>query len=128
MRDATPPKSQSVPVQIKPFVDVLGVEGTISFLLEFGGAELYLPRNPMGRSRLAKSIGVKKAAELASVSGALPRRIPTAKPWLACTMKSKGLSVAEIARTLHASDVSVRRWIKAGPDISKKSSQQLSLF
>ena len=62
-------------------------------------------------------------AELAAVG--LPRRVPTAKPWLASVMKSRGLSHAEIARRLHVSDVTVRGWLSRGP---KADPRQASLF
>lgn len=58
----------------------------------------------------------------------LPRRMPTAKPWIACYLKvTAGLSHAEIARRLHASDVSVRKWV-AGLQEHADPSDQLSLF
>lgn len=100
------------PAHISTYVDVLGVEGAVEFLLEFGGAELYLTATPKGRNRLAKFVGVDKAIALAKASERMPKRIPTAKPWIAAVMKSKGLPTAEIARKLHVSDVSVRSWLK----------------
>lgn len=100
------------PAHIRPYVDVLGVEGAVAFFLEFGGAELYLTPTPKGRGRLAEFVGLEKAAKLAVASNRMPRRVPTSKPWIAAVMKSKGLSVAEIARKLHSSDVAVRGWLK----------------
>ena len=100
------------PAHIEPYVRVLGPEGAIEFLLEFGGAELYLAAAPKGRSRLAQAVGREKAAELAKASEQLPRRVPLAKPWIASVWRTKGLAVAEIARRLHVSDVTVRGWLK----------------
>jgi len=100
------------PAHLRPYVDVLGVDGAVDFLLEFGGAELYLSSTPKGRSRLAEFVGLEKAAKLAVASNRMPRRVPTGKQWVAAVMKSKGLSVAEIARKLHSSDVAVRGWLK----------------
>jgi len=100
------------PAHIGTYVDVLGVDGAVEFLLEFGGAELYLTTTPKRRNRLAAFVGMDKAVALAQASERLPKRIPTAKPWIASVLKSKGLPTAEIARKLHVSDVSVRSWLK----------------
>ena len=103
------------PAHIQPYVDVLGVDGTVDFLMTFGGAELSLRSNPR-RGRLVDLVGHERASALAEVAGHLPRRIPLAKPWLAQQLREKGLPVAEIARTLHVSDVSVRSYLKTrGP-------------
>ncbi|WP_158971965.1 RNA polymerase sigma factor sigma-70 region 4 domain-containing protein [Chachezhania sediminis] len=109
-REGTFPKP---PVQIEPFVRVLGPDRAATFLLEFGGAELYLTANPKGRSRLAELFDVETAAEIARAAEHLPRRIPTAKPWLALLMHSRDLPIAEIARKLHVTDVTVRSYLKA---------------
>lgn len=101
-----------VPAQISTYVDILGVDGTLTFLLAFGGAELYIAANPKRRSSLVKVVGFENAIALAKVSAKLQARVPTSKPWIAAVLKSKGLSVAQIARKLHSSDVAVRGWLK----------------
>lgn len=105
------------PAQVEPYVSVLGVPVTMAFLLTFGGAELYLARAPKGRSRVVQLVGADKARALAEMaeSRGLPARVPTAKPWLASCLYSEGLAKAEIARKLHVSDVTVRKWL-AGQD------------
>jgi hypothetical protein len=118
MTDLPPP-----PAHVEPFVQVLGAEGAFDFLMRFGGAELYLSPTPKGRSEVELLVGADKVAELAALG--LPRRVPTAKPWLAAVMKSRGLSHAEIARRLHTSDVAVRGWLTAKP---ATDSRQASLF
>lgn len=100
-----------VPAHIQPYVDILGVDGTVEFLMTFGGAELSLRANPR-QGQLVNLLGVERAAALAEAAGHLPRRIPLAKPWIAHQLHERGLSVAEIARTLHVSDVSVRAYLK----------------
>jgi hypothetical protein len=99
--------------QVQPYVDVLGVDLTMKFLLQFGGAELYLAADPKGRSAVVTLLGYDMAKELAArPSLTMQRRIPLAKRWLAAMLDWQGNSAAEIARTLRVSDVSVRRWIK----------------
>lgn len=115
------------PAQIRPYVDVLGADGTVEFLLAFGGAELSLRTSPR-RGKLVELVGQEKAAELAEVAAHLPRRIPLAKPWLAQQLHEKGLSVAEIARKLHVSDVSVRAYLKPRGKRSPPDPRQYSLL
>lgn len=105
----------AAPAHIQPYLDVLGVDDTIDFLLTFGGAELSLRDNPR-TGKLVQMFGRDKAIALAKAAAHLPRRIPLAKPWIAQQLNEKGLSVAAIARSLHVSDVSVRAYLKrAGP-------------
>lgn len=100
------------PAQIEPYVDVLGIEGTIAFLLKFGGAELVLPPNPQPRNLVVQAVGMDQARALAVHAGHLPRRVPLAKPWIAQVLCMQGLTVAQIARRLHVSDVAVRGYLK----------------
>lgn len=123
----TRPASQRPPAQVAPYVTVLGAEGTIEFLLAFGGAELYLTQTPKRRGRLVALVGHDQAVALAKASEHLPRRIPLAKPWIAAVMRERGLSVADIARKLHASDVAVRRWLKQYDAAAPANPNQLEL-
>ncbi|WPY94698.1 sigma factor-like helix-turn-helix DNA-binding protein [Limimaricola variabilis] len=116
------------PAHVEPYVRVLGLEGAIEFLLTFGGAQLYLPHTPQGRSKLAQVVGIEKAARLAEVSDRLPRRVPTAKPWIATVWRSQGLPVDEIARRLHMSDVTVRKWLKKAAAAPSEDTQQPRLL
>jgi hypothetical protein len=128
-----PEKPQFTPkptAQVAPYVEVLGIDGTVDFLLEFGGAEIYLTTSPKSRSRVVASIGRKKTIALADISDRLPRRVPLAKPWISAVLKSKGLSNNQIARKLHATDVSVRDWLKRfdQPEPRKSDPRQLPLL
>ena len=114
------------PANIAPYVQVLGVDGAVEFLLAFGGAELYLSPRAKDRSRVVKLMGRAKALELAGHADRLPARVPTAKPWLAARLKDRGLSIQDIARTLHASDVSVRGWMRGHRE--RAEARQLPLF
>lgn len=120
------------PAHIEPFIRVLGTDEGIRFLLRFGGAELYLTTNPKGRSELAVEFGLEIATQLAQAAHGLPRRIPVAKEWIAAVWHSRGLSDAEIARRLHTTDVTVRKWRKKSPwrglKKAKTDSRQLPLI
>lgn len=116
------------PAQVAPYVEVLGVDGAVKFLLAFGGAELYLAANPKGRGRVERMFGADRAAALAAMAERLPRRVPTAKPWIAQVLRARGLPVAEIARILHATDVSVRAWLRRTDLGEDPDRRQMRLF
>jgi len=116
------------PAQVAPYVEVLGVDGAVEFLLAFGGAELYVAANPKGRGEFERRFGSARAAALAAVAERLPRRVPTAKPWIAQVLRTQGLPVAEIARKLHATDVSVRAWLRRAVPGDAPDRRQLRLF
>lgn len=118
-------KAIPTPAQIVPYVEVLGEEGTVDFLIEFGGAELYLARNPKS-GKLAKLVGRDKAAKLAIKAEHLPARVPLMKNWCACVLYRQGLPVAQIARKVRVSDVTVRAYVKQAG--LPKDSRQLPLF
>lgn len=118
-----------VPAHLQPYVDALGEADAIRFLLAFGGAELYVPRDPKGQSRVARELGIDLARKLSDVADRLPRRVPTAKPWIARHLRStEGLSVAEIARRLHTTDVTVRKYLDGDGETKPQDARQPRLF
>lgn len=95
-------------------MEVLGTDLAVDFLLRFGGAELAFSKAPRGASQVSAMIGPDREVALHAHRRVGPRtRIPLAKKWLAEMLRWRGFSTAEIARTLRASDVSVRRWLHA---------------
>lgn len=112
MNDVGRPRP-AVPAVVAPYVECLGYDGAADFLLAFGGGELYLARDAKGKGMAEAAVGAKAVAAMA----AHPRigshlRVPLAKKWLAAVLIWRGHSVASAARKLHASDVSVRKWVK----------------
>lgn len=97
------------PADVETYVAILGVDLAIDFLLAFGGAEIYIPADPKSRSRLAAFVGKQKTAELARSDHLLPRRVPLATPWLAACLRVRGWPVAEIARRMRITDVTVSK-------------------
>lgn len=119
------------PAHVAPFVDALGAETAARFLMHFGGAEMHIPREPKGGSEMVEVLGIAAARALSDLAQRtlIPRRIPTAKPWLARYLKVVGgLSHAEIARRLHITDVTVRRYLAGLDDETSSDTDQLSLF
>lgn len=99
------------PSSAETFIRVLGEDLAAEVFLAEGGAEVWLGNGASGRSRLAERIGADGIAALGEALGQVKVRVPTARPWLAARLRRKGLPVAEIARSLHAADTSVRRWL-----------------
>lgn len=110
MTDKPRPPAPPPPAQIAPFVQVLGVEGAIAFILTYGGAELIISENPTARCDVAQRFGIEAARALAGLQR--HRRVPLAKPWLAAYFYAQGDSIVTIARRLRVSDVSVRGWLR----------------
>ncbi len=96
--------------QVAAYVEVLGADLAVQFILQFGGAQLYLADAPKGKSDVEKLLGYDKVKELAA-RPSLQRRIPLAKRWLAEMLDWKGYSKAAIARTLRISDSTVSRYL-----------------
>jgi hypothetical protein len=100
------------PAQVMPYADVLGPELTVKFLRAFGGAELRLSLRPQPRGRLVALFGHDLAVALAKHVGTAPHRVPLAKRWTTAWLAWSGWSAADIARLLHTSDVTVRRYLR----------------
>ena len=105
------PKSTA---QVAPYVEALGPETAVLFLLAYGGAELYIAADPKGRSSHEAFLGQDKARALATVVHLLPKRVPLAKQWLVRMLIWQGHSIAETARRVRTTDVTVSRWLAAG--------------
>lgn len=120
--------------QVEPYVEALGIDGAIEFLLAFGGAEIYITAHPKSRGQVTQVVGRRGAARLAEISHRLPRRVPLAKRWIAAVLFAKGLSKADIARKLHMTEVTIRSWLNKAPGPSGETGKdqggptQLSLF
>lgn len=121
----------SIPAHLRVFVEALGEDGAVDFLLAFGGSELLLGSRPMANNPVRQALGDEAARALAAVSHRLPREIPLGKRWLVQVLTARGLSQGEIARRLHIGVRSVRRHQKGEHDPNRLASRlpnQLSLF
>lgn len=111
-----------VPAQLAPYIDVLGLDLGIEFLLKFGGSYIHLSEKPQGRSDVTILIGPEKTIALAKRVGSGSLRVHTGKPFIARHFQAKGWTTNAIARHLHVTDVTVRGWLKPPDD------RQLRLF
>jgi hypothetical protein len=64
-RAARHPRPPRVPAQVEPYVEALGLDLAVQFILHFGGAELYIRRTLDMTSELATLVGPDGVAALA---------------------------------------------------------------
>lgn len=117
----------SVPAQLDAIVEALGVDDTVEFLLTFGGTELYIAPRPTRNGAICKKFGMQKAQALGKVADRLPARMPIQKPWIAKVLAANGLTGVEIARKLHVTDYTVRRYLNGSEKRQPPDPDQLSL-
>lgn len=99
------------PANLRPYVEVLGVDLTVAVLLELGGAEVNWSLNPRS-SALVKLVGRDKAEALAERMDDPISRVPLGNAWIAPVLHARGYATAEIARRLRVSDVTVRQYLR----------------
>ena len=69
MTDQLPAVAYPKPTaQVEPYVEVFGFDLAIAFLLQFGGAELYVAKDPKGRSQLEALVGPDRAKALGAIT------------------------------------------------------------
>ena len=100
------------PPHVEKYVEALGEELAIDFLLNFGGAELALPVTPKGKSEVERLLGPANVLKLAKVCRTLKHRVPLATKWVAQCLAIQGLSTAAIARRLRISDTTARKHLR----------------
>ena len=118
--------TRRVPAHVQVYVDVLGSDRAVDFLLRFGGAEVYFSEDPKGGSEIEQAIG---RADLVQLSERLPLKheVPVAKSWIAAMLYEKGWTIAAIARKLHTTRVTVRKYVKTAGGAQPVASDQLNL-
>lgn len=109
-----------IPANVRPYVEALGVDDAVRFLLKFGGSEIYLPSGePCKRngedSMAVRLIGAEKVMALSEQLGGGYFKVPLANRWIGETLYMNGRKCAEIARMVRADVSTVSRWINARP-------------
>lgn len=118
MTDLPPPQ------EIKPFVDLIGIEGTVLILEHYAGQRIYIPRDPAELSEMAKAVGLEIAQALASAYGGIYIILPFARKWRALIYKKRGLSYREMAKRLGCRENYIHRVLQQ----NGATQAQLSLF
>ncbi|HSI41783.1 MAG TPA: hypothetical protein VLA00_14665 [Xanthobacteraceae bacterium] len=116
-------KADGVPPEIAPYIRALGPDRTGDLITALGGSMLYFARKASSRSTAAAIVGADGVQALSREFGTGMFRVPIARAWLVCHLFGRGVSVQEIARRLHMTDVTVRKYLKR-----RKAGGQLDLF
>lgn len=95
---------------IPRLVEILGRDAVVEFLLHFGGSTLTASRSPR-ESILAELLGREAVQALFDAYGARIS-VPVGKLFLARELCSRGESVAGIARRLHVTEATIRRYLR----------------
>lgn len=104
------------PAHLAPYVDVLGPQLALKFLIEFAGARLYFPQDPKGKSAAERMIGRDLLEALGRRLGESLPRVPVARTWMIHALKAEGRSNNEICRTIKVSDETVRKALMLPPN------------
>ncbi|QIO60672.1 transposase family protein [Rhizobium leguminosarum] len=98
------------PENLKPYVEAIGEELTLKFIMRFGGSPVYLSVDPKDDSDVVEVLGTDGMKALAKSFGrGQIGRVPIAREWTVRKLKAQGLSVLAIARELRVADETVRR-------------------
>lgn len=97
------------PAHLDPFVEELGPELAVRFLIAFAGCTLYFPDDPKGRSRAEGLIGAERLKVLGQRMRSNRAEIPVPRTWLILALTAEGKSTAEICRALKVTATTVKR-------------------
>ena len=101
-----------VDAHVLPYVEALGLERAAAFLIAYGGTPVYVAKSPRATPLLA-IIGVDGIAALNEKFGNFIERVPMARRFVIRQLRSKGMLINQIARTVGNTDVSVRAALKS---------------
>lgn len=91
--------SSVVPADIEFIAEIIGVVSTVSLLLAFGGAHLYVAKKSLlPDGEIAEIIGVEHAQALGRKLGGRTLRLPIGNEFIARVLRAHGVSINEIAR------------------------------
>ncbi|WP_425099158.1 hypothetical protein [Tropicibacter sp. S64] len=116
------------PAHLDVYVEELGPALAVRFLTEFGGAPLYFPEDPKGKSAAEALIG---ADRLRALGARMPQNrvtIPMPKAWLIRALHAEGKSAPAICRSLKTSIRNVQRTLATHGDLQRSTeTRQLQL-
>nr|WP_294547635.1 helix-turn-helix domain-containing protein [uncultured Rhodopila sp.] len=114
---SAPPLSLTVAAP-QHLIRLIGEEETLALVEKFGGTRFYVARQG---GDMANMFCEATAAALADAFGGEYLKVPTARRWRCGLYKARGLSYAQIARKLGATESSVWRWLHAAGETAQLS-------
>lgn len=106
-----------VPAEIALYVEELGHVLAIELFLTMGGAYCYFAVEPAPGSEISRVIGAEGVSRIgrrlkaSDRPGANRVRVPLAKAWVARYLFAEGWTIADIARRVRVSDVTVKKYL-----------------
>lgn len=110
-----------VPAELALYVEELGAGLAIELFLTMGGADCYFAVQPQPGSAISTLIGTEGVSRIAHRLKASGRRestrvrVPLAKSWVARYLYAEGWTIADIARRVRVSDVTVKTYLRPAP-------------
>ncbi|MEO0632907.1 MAG: hypothetical protein AAFY52_02085 [Pseudomonadota bacterium] len=98
------------------YVELLGEQTALAFILEFGGSEVFIPEKPRGKGMVEAIVGYEGMKALRHASFEASFRIPLANKWVAQCLHVQGHSINAIARRMRMTTNTVSKYIKALDD------------
>ena len=90
---------------LQDLLSVLGEDGLLRLLEQYGGVRLYVPRRMPPEHALARGLGWETAQALCQFAGSGELRVPTGRHWRARAryaqiraLRAQGMSLRELAR------------------------------
>lgn len=109
------------PQNLQSYIDALGEELALIFIMRFGGSPVYLPASENTQSDVHAVVGAAGIKALAKIFGpGQIGRVPIAREWTIRQLKARDWSTLAIARELRVTDETVRRILNDRP--SRQSS------
>lgn len=93
-------------------MEVPGPAVAVSFLIMFGGSQLYFPNNPGGRSAAEALIGADRLRALGQRMRDHKAEVPMPRSWLIRALHAEGLNVRQICRTLKTTSRNVQATLR----------------
>ena len=105
---------------MQPVVEAIGFDAAERLVIDFGGRRLFIAADPDARGKLALSIGLERARELARAIGAGVFEVPRCLGWVnsrrneeICVRSLGGESHSELARCYGLSERRIRSILAA---------------
>ncbi len=104
------------PKNLEPYIEALGEDLTLAFIMRFGGSPVYLPSSEATDSEIKTVLGADGIKALAKIFGpGQIGRVPIAREWTVRKLKAHHWSTLAIARELRVTDETVRRILNDRP-------------
>jgi hypothetical protein len=87
-----------LPAEAAAFAAIIGVEATVTLMLEVGGTRMFIPKRPTAQSPLSAVIGLEAAARLGDAMGGERPYVPICRSFVARYLRARGATLATLAR------------------------------